>query len=206
MRNKLPPQDQQARFHNTILMYQGVPVAVTLIDGNTFSICGLHEGSPIKRKDIKCNDPNLDISTPPLGWMNIEVEKTEYAMYVVRQGLRKWQQGISGSNTKGYLLYRNALAPKNTRDYLYSKAYDNAVRNIFLPLDICIKKIKTKNCESIAVSRDICLSKHGDLVTVYYKMDEVAMFSPEDMVVRVPKEENSWIVSKYLNSLSWKVD
>lgn len=207
MFNKIPQNDYNSRLHNSVVLYDGRPVNVIVVDHTRFDITPIHTESKDKTISIKPDDPLLDISTPPLGWMNYgNVDNPQgYAVYLERLPVRKWRQGLCHQNSHAFVLSREGLVKRNSRDYIYTKGYENLVDRTYPDLDTAIKFLVNKKI-SIALNREIGLVMKGETVSVYYKTSEVGYFNLEDRIVHIPKETNSEIISRLLSGIKWVID
>lgn len=208
MFNKIPPNDYNSRLNNSIVRYRDHPVNLTLVDSRVFQLDPIHADSKFARLQISPDDPELDISTPPLGWINFRHPDYDASIYIERTTVRKWRQGLCQSNTCCYRLSGSSISRVgSTQHFLYSKGYEDLVLNRYQSFEVSLKKLLSgPKCHSIALSKNIALSKKDKIITVFYKLEEVGWFSADERIVKVPKEPHSWIISKYLSELPWVVE
>jgi len=165
--------------------------------------------SKFQAKKITPDDPKLDISTPPLGYFNYSEDEYSKAVYIERLPVRKWRQGLDADDgrncnisCKGLKGNRFSIISART---IYSKGYEDLVLNEYPHLDVALSKLKSDRVSSIAINRDIALSKFEKIISVFYKRKEVGYMEIGSKVVKVPKEENSRIITKFLNEIAWEV-
>lgn len=211
MMNKYGPGDYQARLHNTIVRYRDTPVSLQVLDADTFRISPIHPKSAFKGKNIRPDDVLLDISTPPLGYINfMDGDGYQFASYLMREPVRRFQQGLSSRNTTTHLLTGERHRRVRDRiEYLYSEGYENLCLGVYPKFEQALSLLendKTGRVYSYALNKNIAILKAGETIKVYFKLDEVGYIVKGSRTVRVPHDENSKIISSYLNGVGWVVD
>lgn len=204
---KYPPGDYQIRLHNTLVVYDGWPVNLQVMGGDQFALQPVHPASTFKARNIKANDPKLDISTPPLGWSNILDNNGErYVVYLVREPVRRFAQGLNSKNTTAQVLTSKGLSrQRDPVHYMYSEGFEKLIRGDYPTLNQCFSALES-GAQAMAVNRNIALLKKKDVTTVYFKLDEVGYITPGTRTVHVPHEENSRIISQHLSCVDWIID
>jgi hypothetical protein len=207
MHNHINPNDYQTRLDNSIVVYDGWPVSLSVGGRDSFHLRGIWQGSNFREKDIKPADPLLDVSTPNrFGYFNYS-EKSAY--FIERHPVRRWRQGVCSSNCTVYLVSGETHSRRNRDDasvYMFSQGFEKMVRGTYPTVDECLAALETKEMNSIAPSPNICLSKGKDIFNVWYKKDKVGYITPGQKIVRVPSEPMSHIISKFLRELPWRID
>jgi len=209
MLNHLNPNDYNSRLNNSICLYNGHPVNVSVREEeNTFQLTGIHPNTKFVSINIKSTDPLFDISTPPLGWMNF-FSSENFALYVERLPVRRWRQGICSTNTRFTPLINGSLFKGGGgRDYIYTFQFEDMILGKFPSLKECISTLKkqTHTVHSIAVDRDVCLAKKDNIYTVWYKKDEVGWITPEKPnILRLAQDSNSFFVANELRKYDWEI-
>lgn len=201
---RYPDQDLPRRLDQGIVRYKGKPFILKIDRGGDKEV-GLYKlaGQRFVTK-IKVDDPDLDISTPPLGY----IQYNEHLVaYVMRRPLRQFKQTITQDTVVYEGLGGKALGFKPN---LYSQAYEDAVlgkfptyqeiRDEFLKLN--------EKCEKV-LSLEVALQWVPELkiIHVFYKNEIVGLVTHLDpYTVIVPDSDKGWIVSRYLGVFrGWKV-
>lgn len=211
MYNKYRPQDFTPRLDSSICLYKKLPYYLR-VNGDHFiltklSAFGTDRRNLDKLKDmiIQTDDPDLDISTIPLGYFFLN---KNYAAYVERIPIRKYKQPVSVTNCR-----INALTSKGwirvDPENLYSQEMEDSVLNKFHSFNEACKLLKANAVQSIPLHRDIALVSRSGIYVVYYKNEEVGWITPGTRVVKVPADDvshTSWVVSMYLQELDWIVE
>ena len=201
MFNKYRPEDYKQRLDNTIVCYNGYPVLLSVISSKTFTVAPLSAECEFEAKNILSSDPLLDLSTPPLGYFQYK----DTAMFISRNPVRKYMQGLKvNSGNYGAWMLVNGFHNDAPQTIVMTSGFENLVLDRYPPIDECLALLK--GFKSIAVSRNIAICKNKDAYIVYFKKEEVGWIKPGTRVVKVPREVDSWIISKYLSELSWEVD
>lgn len=206
MFNHINPNDYQSRLHNSIVRYGESPVWLQLKPGNMFTLAPLYTGSAWKQIDVIPTDERIDVSTPPLGWINYKYDGFHYAVYIERGPVRKWRQGLCSTNTQSYYLTKGRPNKFNVKELMYSKGFEDMILNRYDTLAEAIKKLNSSDCVSVAVSRNIAIGKKDSIYTIFYKKDEVGWMQPGKMLVKVPKEQHSHLISRFLREVPWEIE
>jgi len=133
MRNYTIPQDLMARFHGTIVQFDGQPVYVS-VAGNKWHLykpSTVHKAAPIiLHKNMDPYDERMDISSLPMGYVNIPKFKT--VRYVTRRPMKKFQQGIN-SDVLSVLPLPDTTDNEyfSNQDILYMQEFEDCVTGIY---------------------------------------------------------------------------
>lgn len=153
--------DVEMRLHNTIVRYKEQPVLCRIRAPETEPFNGLGvQIRPIAAKQwgeiIHSSDSDLDISSLPLGYLNVG----DFTAYITRIPYRKQKQGISSDNTSWWpetftsvhISFWSAIMSKN---------FCNTVFNIYPNAEQALKALskKASSVYSIAIHRKFALVK-----------------------------------------------
>lgn len=155
---------------------------------------------------IKADDPLLDISTPPLGFYQVNATTVGY---ISRRPLRQFKQTLDADMV--------SIAPLNGKHNgkivfsMYCKGYYDAVIGEFPSYEDTLKHFaKSEISVEKALSSDVAFKYFPQLhiAHVFYKNEEVGWVSmATPRVIVVPSTEKGWVVSRYLNMFNdWKVE
>lgn len=207
MKCNLDDNDLLNNLNGTVCRYKGIPVQVHCLGGKNLELNSL---DGMKNFQIKSTDPEFDISTPPLGYVQLS---REMVGYVTRLPKRMWRQGVTEENLKCVSLPRgnnqgDVLDFKLIRDYTIKM-----MTRDYPSLRKAIKEIKEANYPiEIAISNKCALKKviTRRTVNVYYR-NEIVGFIPEKELesfrprIIVPNSLMSRIISNYLHDFDWEV-
>jgi hypothetical protein len=216
------PNDIQQRLHGTICRYKGEPVYVY------YDVPRIRLKHPVTMKilvdEIKEDDPDFDISSPELGYMNFsflgEKNPKVRVLYVEREPRKRYRQGLCSS----HLTYSDITGNSGTlhipgmayEHFIKSQGfYDMLVGNYFSLDDVfgaleeeavMLGDVKIA-CTQMALSKDTAIEKtRSGVYQVYFKADNVGWVAPGTRTVNVKSSEVGWVISRYLNQFSWKVE
>lgn len=222
MKNTIQQQDVQQKLDSCIFRYKGVPYYVRG-KGSSLSLYHLYDSGGASAHTIHYNDPDLDISSIPLGYVNVpnpNEKGTFLVSYFTRIPIRRVKQGVTTENTNmSALPGANKMAGKN--NVMFSKAMVDSIMGDFPKLDVALKDLRKlvaqKDAEilqgknvrfEIAISRSIALViDQMGIIRAYHKNVYIGWIAPDDYIIHVKSNDLGWIVSKYLHHiLGWKVD
>lgn len=199
---KYPAGDLNARLGGTICRYTGKPYLVQVTDGGSVWLCDMVTG--VQESKINPKDPEFDISTPELGYVNYN----NYCLYASRYPGRRYKQGIDSRNTlqtplpnsrEGVRMGRNGnVNTEEFRQMLLNKYPDG--REV-------LSRLRKGHYSSRAISRSVAFSIDPiGLVSVYYKNTLVGHIYPNKDIISVPTSDMAWIVSCHIDGFGFKVD
>lgn len=206
MKCNIPLNDLSQRLHETVCRYDGQPVRIKCEHGSPilhmFNLTGSkHLG------DTQADDPSLDISSVPLGYVQLA---PDVVAYTKRRPARIYKQGINNDSVVWeFLTKANSLL---ARANVFSKEFEKMVSGIYPSLDQAMDLIKIPNTRSpvseIAVSRDIAMKYDHEMqfTHVYYKGMKVGYIVKDERTVITPSNEMGWVISRFLSHFDWKVE
>ncbi len=232
-------KDLQARLQGTICRYENEPVYVHVTSDKVIELYDTtkigkgvmssmtEELKPLRK--IKPNDPAFDISSPEIGYVNVdfEVEKSlpqcvRYlspedtgcqVVHIERSPSRQWKQGLSSETVTFRGVSGNELVrlrvPVNV--IFTCHGVRDAIRGTYPPLPAAVAKINRLRDsvahKEIAVSKDVALKKtDSDIIQVYIKTKNIGFILPDERVIHVKKGENSWVTKRVLEKLKIVVE
>jgi hypothetical protein len=183
-----------------VAFYGGKPVLISA-GGGLIAISDFPNGE--NPKNILAADPDLDLASPVLGYVNMP----EYCLYVYRKPERKYKQTLTYGSI-GWFDPSNmgvSLALRQNNIF-YTKHFKDMLENIYPNLNAVLKALGNGKIKSRAISRNVALGVDSfGIIRVYYKMTEVGYISPGTTTVSVPEGKLAWVISKYLREYSWEV-
>lgn len=205
MKCTIIPGDISQKMDSSIFRYKKIPYWVSYEGGTIIRLLNIPD-QEIKYK-IDFNDPDLDFSSCPLGYLNYVPYKS--VGYLVRIPVRKVKQGVNSQNTKVIRLPGHPNLPFNVNSALSSKSFVDMVTGKYPSLETALSTLRKSDPESqIAVSRDIALTvDEQGIIKVYYKNNYVGWIQPNKFVVHIKNTDMGWVVSKCLSHvLGWELD
>jgi hypothetical protein len=204
MRLDYLPNDFEARLNGGVAFYGTQPVIISTL-GERITISNFPSGEPIK--EISKDDENLDISSPQLGYVNMN----RNCYFVYRRPARRYKQTLTHQSIDYFdpSADRREFTPgPDIRELFYSKNFASMLTDKYPPLDgvFAAFNSKTSKIKSRAISRDVALAIDSfGIIRVFYKMEEVGHINPGSTVVQVPSGTLAWVISEYLKDFSWEI-
>lgn len=201
MRNKYKGDDIRSRLHGTIIRYKEVPYLADVDSTGTIGLLDLVKGDLILR--VEPDDPFIDISSIPLGYLNFTNSKHKTAVYLKREPLRRYKQGVEvGYLTQKALNEEGAVSIKS----LSCQGLIDCVLNKYPKLDEALSMITKDSWSSVALSRDIAIYRKGPDIMVFIKDEEVGSFRLGTNKVRIQKSTLSFVNKQILEKINgWEV-
>ena len=211
MRCKYLPQDLTARLDDSVCRYRGEPVYVR-VNGDRLRLFDLTNMQKWKW-EIIYTDPEFDISSPLLGYMNTDVINlsNNKCYYVRRKPVRRYKQGFNLVASTFSMLDGTLERKRDISSLMYSKGMKECITGVYPTLDQVLdffkKNFKPGETLEAAVTREIALQvgKNG-VVNVFYKEFEVGWMTLKENVVHIPSGDWAWVISKFMQPLNWRVD
>jgi hypothetical protein len=150
---------------------------------------------------IEPNNPLFDISTVPLGYVQVN---PDVVAYVSRKPNRVYKQGIN-MDALNYKFISN----QNRYNFSFvSKEFEDMILGKYLPLDEALRQLRQSTVDKeVAIDRNIALKITVSLrvIDVYFKGEVAGWIVPDTNVVIIPSTELAWVVSKHFEGFSWEV-
>jgi hypothetical protein len=200
MRNKYKGDDVRSRLHGTIIRFKNHPYLVDVEPGT--SSLGLHDlesGDLVVR--VEPDDPNIDISSLPLGYVNLE--KLKIAVYIKREPLRRFKQGVVIQD-----LTQRSLSDEGSIGlrHVHGKGLVDCVINRYPTMDKALLNITRDGWKSVAIDRDIAFKRTGSTLSVFLKDEEVGIMKLGSNRVTIKKTDVSWVHKELLEKVkTWEV-
>lgn len=215
--------DLHARLHGTICRYKGVPYKV-LLDFPTIFLRDLVTGVDVEK--IKFDDPEFDISSPELGYMNLVLPlkaPKNYVRYIERLPIKRWRQGICVNHLMFSKIDGNEISHIPgwpVEMWMSTQGFKDMLQDNYPKLDKAFSILEEGEyidqsplgntaamCDQIAISKDVAMEKtKSGVIQIYFKADNVGWCAPGTRQINVKSSEMGWIISKYLSQFSWKVE
>lgn len=187
MRQKYKGQDIRARLHHTIIRYKNHPYLAEVNESNQIGLRDLANNNLIAL--VEHDDPLIDISSISIGYVNVTHPDIRSAVYLKREPLRRFKQGIEFDMlTQIPLRTGMSSFPKSV---VLSRGFVNAVLGKFPSFKESLKLI-SDGWYSVALSRDVAFKRETNLLKVFIKDTEVGILRLGTDIINVPKSEVSY--------------
>jgi hypothetical protein len=194
MRNKYKGEDLKNRLHGTIIRYRGFPYFADIRD-QTVRLNDLVNGTLFAQ--VEPDNPDLDISSVPLGYVNLT--KHKIATYVRREPLRRYKQGVDINYVSQKALNEDGAL---SNQYLMGQEIVDCIMDKYPPLKVALNMITKDGWSSVAISRCVALRRKGGIVSVYLKDSVAGTLKLGTNTVVIKRDDLSWVKKKALESIS----
>lgn len=195
-------KDLHDRLNGTIVFYDDEPFLVNGVHKKTLYLGDMVSGDTLR--EVPSNDERLDISSPELGYMNLEHrEFGNVVLYIVRVPYKRYKQGICPQNLEVLNIHGDGIS-YHVGNYFNSHGFKSSLRNEFPSLVEAMSKLEKG--KEVAISKSIAIKRStAGVILVYYRCKEVGWLAPNTDIVNVPNNEMGWLVDRYLSELAWRV-
>lgn len=202
MRQKYKGEDIRSRLHGTIIRHNSLPFLCDVDSSGLIGLIDIPTGNLISR--VHADDENLDISSINIGYVNIIDPDYKTAVYLKREPLRRFKQGLEIDFLTQKVLRQGMSTIHRTK--IMSTGFVDAVMGRFPNLTQALDFITKKGWHSVAVSRDIALKREADILKVYIQDTEVGYMKLGTLRLIVPKTDQSYYHIVYLNEIKgWDI-
>jgi hypothetical protein len=152
-------RDVNIRLNGCILRYKGQPVQLSL--AGQLKVFWAALGEPFTDKQvIHSSDEYLDISSPPLGYVN----QGGYVFYVSRIPHRKFKQGVCSDNV--HIIHENPATRGHYRHpnrVILTPGMVNTINGVYPSLEEALGGFRDRDIQGVAFSRKLAFVKDMDL-------------------------------------------
>jgi hypothetical protein len=204
MRNKYKGEDVKARLGSTVIRWKNHPYFCEVDGGGLIHLFNL-DGMSTVVAQIEPDDPDLDISSLTLGYVNIGHPDYKCAIYLKREAYRQYKQGVDlGKLTQ--VVLRQGWGPIGWQ-HLRCKSLVDCVMGNYPSYQEAVDLITKMKHYSVAVSRDVALKKEGEQLKVFLKDTEVGYVNLKDRTkVYVPDTDTSMFAVFFLSEIKgWEI-
>jgi len=195
-------KDLQDRLHGTYCRYDGKLYYVTVESKDVIVLYDSVSQRP--KLNINPSDPNFDISSLEVGYMNLDqkemaqlgVESNGGVLYLMRYPQRRYRQGVTPECLSAYRIENMDISPFRTGSLLRTAGFRKSIEGDFPSFN---EALDDKSAE-VALSRDLAIKKtDSGLVLVYYKMVNIGWTLPGDNIVMFRGTPHDWLFQKILD-------
>ena len=199
------PQDVRLRLNETYVKYKNdyFFAAQSPADETTalllFSIVGNSH-----LMTIDANDPDLDVSSPPLGYT--QYPTWEGCVFISRLPLRSQNQAVRGDSIAVYDV-RNGLQVPTSRNHLRQEGFLHNLKGIFPNYDGVITSIIKNKDRTVARAFDrcFCILYDGAKAILQYNCTNIGSIDLDSRVVSLSPEHNHSVFTMRLAELGVSV-
>lgn len=201
--------DISARLDRTVALYKGEPVLIA-VQSHNLILYPLEKYPNSKGFEIPFEDPDLDISSLELGYVNINPNchingcSKGMASWVARTSSRQYRQGVDpqrllsqhpvegrsghGLGTLGYPLYN-----------LIKENYPSVLEAVWM--------LTAKTHISVAISREVCfVMEESGIITVAVNRENIGSLIPSENRVYIKDHEFLWVIEKLLSRFQIQIN
>lgn len=208
MRIKYQPRDYEARLNGGVILWDGIPHRIMTNDGQ-LDIYDLVKNLRVA-SNVEADDPRLDISSPPLGYLNTD----RGAYYLMRSPLRRYQQAMSARNCVEGILGPNGVefGPEGRSEWLFTKEYRNTFTKGYPTFYEAVDLLDKPNGPvSVAINRECAITKDElNIIKLWWGFGDTPVGfvdgNTRSKIVTVPNNECAWIISMHLSEFSWDME
>lgn len=190
-------EDAANRLHRSILRYKTVPVMLTHVEGMSFRVHFLDKedeklladdvakskASGLPYLVVDGNDKDLDVESPPTGYVNIWDKKIATVAFLSRIPVRRYSQGLTVGNT--------SMINEHTRHELITgrgdwpckhKALADMIRNDYPSISKCLEALQDEDTEGLAFTRSLAavrLQTNPEVLGLHWKSNRVGFFKSD---------------------------
>jgi hypothetical protein len=182
----LNEEDVRRRLDRTIVRYKDKVVLCVLIGGTVVRLKNCSNGRVVI--DTDANDPDIDIGSPPLGYV---FGGDNGAFYVSRLPVRKYQQGISTANVKiekddNPIQNMHLLIPQDMFQGFTLKQLTNTILGEYPSYKDALKNIRAGS-PAIPFSRRYCISRQSaDTILLRHRTNTIGVVDRDGTVLLNP--------------------
>lgn len=165
--------DLKLRLDNTIIRYKGKPFHCRASGGDDKLSLTRLDDKETQAINVPADHPDLDISSPPLGFVNYD----RTCVYYSRLPQRKYKQGLSQDGIQVRSLY--GTSERNREHPVNSTRLSNTIRGIYTSFHSCFTRAtSTSKDYAQAFSRNFALAKVGATgdIHLYHKFTIIGDF------------------------------
>lgn len=188
--------DVASYLMGTIVLYKGLPHSITGQTGRTIEITRVDLD---KRFDVQKSDPELDVGTVPLGYVNYN----RRVYYLQRIPRRQWRQGIRPENLECYVDDQKASSTRNIRPILSSSSFVKAIKGDYPTFKRVVKDPEAP--QFVALSRDVMVKGVGKGSWEIFHQKELAGQATSRGKVTLIEGPCKWVLEDELSKINWKV-
>lgn len=193
-------RDLVDRLHNTICRYKGKACLVSVMSRVELVLTDPTNGKRIEV--IKPSDPDFDISSPEIGYVNYRNSKGENIVYFLeRNPNRKYRQGLYAEactvwSISGQLCQ---IGGSETVRLFKSQGLVDCIEGKYPTFREALMSIRMGSLDPIAISRDIALDPMRCGVTIIYcHGNDIGYIPLGSTTIEMREDDTAWVMRRML--------
>lgn len=184
------------RLHGTYCRYKD-KVYVVSVESKTQ--LGLSDPiSGVRIFQIKPNDPDFDISSPEIGYVNHVYQDRVYAAFLERLPQKRYRQGLYAECCSVKLIDGGA-PPFNANQVFRTKGLIDAIEGRYPPFKMALAFLRSGEQKEVALSRQFALKRFDSgIVFLMCEKKDVGYIQPHGRGVEYVETNESWVLDKLL--------
>lgn len=199
-------KDLQDRLEQTIVRYNQIPVIVNVAAKDKLVLTDIVTKE--KLYEVKPSDPNLDISSAEIGYLNWkpQINLVKYynsawakepnkVAYFERQPRRAYRQGLYADVVSSFHIDgKDGIGSENL---FGTDGFRASIVGEFPSLEMAIELMDHENWSEIAISQSIALQKiESGLTLVYFRTKNVGWIVPRTAQISVNEGKYAWAIKR----------
>jgi hypothetical protein len=198
-------KDLVDRLGGTVCRYKGVPYVVHIEARTKINLLDLVSQKPVL--SIRPNDPDFDISSAEIGYINFRWTKTQLkysdtpndtsnkAYYLERVPFRRYRQGLCSDSLSGFHI--DGKTSINPNALLFSDGFRDSQLGRFPSVREAIKLLEEE--QQVAVGMDTALQKvDSGMILVWYRTKNIGWITPDNPTITIARTADSWVHERVL--------
>lgn len=201
--------DVSSRLDRTIGIYKGEPVYITVSE-NALGVYNLEKFPNSKPIMIPWDDPDLDISSVELGYVNLvpncplNGSKFGQAAWCARTSQRQYRQGVDPNR----ILSQSPVEGRQGAGYsVCGYPLYNLIKDKYPSVMESVWMLTAKTHTSVAISREVCLiMEDSGVITVAINRENIGSLIPSEGRVFIKDHEFLWVIQSLLTRFNISVN
>ncbi len=212
-------KDLSDRLNGTIIRYKGVPVHVTVKGDGRLHLTDVANANSMSGNlgAVSPKDPDLDISSIEIGYMNWDWSKESRryltvsqqrgegnkVSYLQRLPIQRYRQGLTSDvvRTLGVDGESNKYSSESSME-LFNEGFKNMVAGNYPTYPEAAQLLFDGEEKEIAISIDFALkATDSSLILVYYQTRNIGWIEPNKGLIKIPDDELEWVYRRLMRQL-----
>lgn len=186
------------RLQGTICRYKNKAFVVAVQSRSLIWLNDLVTGKMVH--EIKPSDPDFDISSPEIGYLNWQDSKgRNKAYFLERNPYRKYRQGLYSECCTLYHVDGKRDMQYPSSIVFKSRGIIDSIEGTFPSFREAFVGIRQGRLESVAISRDIALDPMKCGVTIVYcQGNDIGYIKHDSSKIEIKEDDTAWVINRML--------